>query len=148
MGVVQPAYAGGDLDAFVAKLTPTGTGLVYATYLGGSVGFNGEDAGAGIASDRVGNVFVTGYTQTNNFPTTPGAFDTTFNGSTDDAFVTKIGPQRSNTDLFHVLGHRQWGQGLGHRHWPRWQRLSHRSNRVGWLSDDARRFPTNFRRLG
>jgi hypothetical protein len=59
--------------------------LVYSTYLGG----NGFDQGYAIAVDSSGNTYLTGRTSTTDFPTTGGAFDTTYNGSTD-AFVTKI----------------------------------------------------------
>ena len=85
-GAFQTTNAGG-FDAFVTKLNPFGTGLVYSTYLGGS----GDDHGVGIAVDALPNpnAYVTGLTLSTNFPTTPGAFDTTFNGLTD-AFVAKI----------------------------------------------------------
>jgi hypothetical protein len=59
--------------------------LVYSTYLGGS----GNDQGFGIAVDAVGNAYVTGLTNSTNFPTTAGAFDTSFNG-VQDVFVAKI----------------------------------------------------------
>jgi hypothetical protein len=72
-------------DAFVTKLNPTGSALVYSTYLGGS----GNDLGLGIAVDASSNAYVTGITGSTNFPTTPGAFDITFNGSFD-AFVSKF----------------------------------------------------------
>ena len=64
---------GGDDDAFVTELNPTGSGLVYSTYLGGS----GNDEGYPIAVDTSGNFYVTGLTYSSNFPTTPGAFQTT-----------------------------------------------------------------------
>lgn len=65
--------AGGDIDAFVAKLDATLSTLVYSTYLGGV----GGDRGHGIAVDPQGNAYVTGYTQSPNFPVTAGALDTT-----------------------------------------------------------------------
>jgi len=67
----------GDRDAFVTKLNATGSGLVYSTYLGGS----GDDEGTGIALDSSGNVYVTGYTGSANFPTTAGVYQTTLDGS-------------------------------------------------------------------
>ena len=63
-------------DAFVTKLNPTGSGLVYSTYLGGS----GLEEGNGIAVGTSGNAYITGYTGSGDFPTTAGAFQTTFGG--------------------------------------------------------------------
>ncbi|MFN8009252.1 MAG: SBBP repeat-containing protein [Terriglobia bacterium] len=54
-------------DAFVAKLNPTGTALIYSTYLGG----NSVDYANGVAVDSVGNAYVTGVTRSTNFPVTP-----------------------------------------------------------------------------
>src|SRR5205807_5137036 len=62
--------SGGFEDAFVTKLNPTGSALVYSSYLGGEWG----DSGRGIAVDAAGNAYVTGWTGSNAFPTTPGAF--------------------------------------------------------------------------
>ena len=77
----------GALDVFVLKLNPTGSALVYSTYIGGS----GVDVGYGIQIDSSGNAYVTGNTASTGFPTTVGAYDTTFNGA-DDAFVLKLNP--------------------------------------------------------
>jgi hypothetical protein len=83
---------GGEIDGYFAKLNPAGSALLYSTYLGG----DSEDRGASVAADRLGNAYVTGVTESANFPATPGAFDTTANGE-KDAFVTKIGaPQCSD----------------------------------------------------
>jgi hypothetical protein len=89
MGTFQTTLDG-SLDAFVAKLDPTGSALVYSTYLGGS----SFDSGSGIAVDASGNVYVLGATDSTNFPTTMGAFQTTLDGSFD-AFVTKLDPTGS-----------------------------------------------------
>jgi hypothetical protein len=72
-------------DAFVAKLDATGTTLVYATYLGGSDREYGHD----IDVDGSGAAYVTGTTYSSDFPTTPSAFDSTLNGSSD-GFVVKL----------------------------------------------------------
>jgi len=72
-------------DVFVTKLNASGTALVYSTYLGG----NNTDSTTGIAVDSADNVYVTGGTLSTDFPTTPGAFDTTKNPNFD-AFVTKL----------------------------------------------------------
>jgi len=87
-GAFQTSYGGGDSNAFVTKLNPTGTALVYSTYLGSSASY---DYGRGIAVDAAGNAYVTGYTDSNDFPTTTGAFQTSFGGFID-AFVTKLNP--------------------------------------------------------
>ena len=65
-------------------------GLDYSTFLGGTNG----DIGQGIAVDGRGRAYVTGDTSSADFPTTPGAFDTTFNGF-QDAFVTKLNARGS-----------------------------------------------------
>ncbi len=69
----------------MTKLDASGAALGYSTYLGGS---GGED-GYGIAVDGAGSAYLTGYTNSTDFPTTAGAFDTTPNGHAD-AFVTKL----------------------------------------------------------
>lgn len=81
----QTAFGGGSLDAYMTKLNAAGSALVYSTYLGGSK-FDGAD---GIAVDSAGSAYVTGGTESTNFPTTPGAFQTASGGG-EDAFVTKI----------------------------------------------------------
>jgi Beta-propeller repeat len=81
MNPLQPANGGGS-DAFVAKLNAVGSALVYSTYLGGSA----NEGSSGIAVDDAGNAYVTGGTNSTDFPTTPGAFQTTGPGG----FVTKI----------------------------------------------------------
>ena len=74
-------------DAFVTKLTPAGNALVYSTYLGGS----GADAGSGIAVDGAGSAYVTGCTNSTNFPT-QSAYQATLPRRNRDAFVTKLAP--------------------------------------------------------
>jgi hypothetical protein len=81
-------YNGGAEDAFVAKVNPAGTALVYCGYIGG---FSNE-TGLGIAVDASGNAYITGATASdqNTFPVTVGP-DLTYNGFVDfDAFVAKI----------------------------------------------------------
>lgn len=90
---------GGSYDAFVAKLNPTGSALVYSTYLGGS----SYDQGNGIAVDSSGNAYLTGFTESANFPVTPGAFQTTFSGG-QNAFVTKVNPAGSGLVYSTYLG--------------------------------------------
>jgi hypothetical protein len=68
-GAFQTANAG-DFDAFVTKLNRSGSALAYSTYLGGE----NDDLALGIAVDERGSAYVAGLTQSGNFPTTPGAF--------------------------------------------------------------------------
>jgi hypothetical protein len=82
----QPTYGGGLSDAVITKLTSAGV-PVYSTYLGGSQDDHGND----IAVDSTGSVYVVGNTTSSNFPTTSGAFSTTFQG-TSDGFVTRLNP--------------------------------------------------------
>jgi hypothetical protein len=86
----QPNYGGGPNDAFVMVLNPTGSGLIYSTYLGG----NGYDVAQAIAVDGAGHVYVTGFTGSLDFPT-QGAFQATNNGTINgsyDAFVAELDP--------------------------------------------------------
>jgi beta-propeller repeat-containing protein/HYDIN/CFA65/VesB family protein len=74
-------------DAFVSKINPSGSALVYSTYLGGS----SDEYTYDIAADAGGSAYVTGRTQSQNFPKTPAAFQPLRRGA--DAFVIKIAPQ-------------------------------------------------------
>jgi len=107
-GTFQTTFAGGSLDAFVTKLSPTGSTLVYSTYLGGT----GSDFGTAIAVDTSGHAYVTGIAFSTNFPTTAGAFQTTFGGN-QDAFVTKLNPTGSALLYSTYLGGTGFDQGLG-----------------------------------
>jgi hypothetical protein len=106
-----PAKGGYDPDAFVAKLNPSGSRLLYGTFLGGS----SVDKSFDIAVDRAGNAYVAGSTASLNFPTTRGSFDTTRNDDTvswSDGFVTKL--NRTGTRFLYstYLGSRSDSQEL------------------------------------
>jgi hypothetical protein len=93
-GAFQPTRTG-TVNAFVTKLNPTGTGLVYSTFLGGTVGHGGGasgDAAQFIAVDAAGDAYVTGATISLDFPTTAGAFKRTNSGADVDTFVTNLNP--------------------------------------------------------
>jgi len=111
LGVVDPV-PGPATDGFVTKLSPSGSSLIYSTFLGGS----SSDIPQSIAIDGAGQVSVTGYTFSLDFPTTLGAFDTTFNGvsSNEDAFVTKLNATASGFIYSTFLGGsgRDLGTGL------------------------------------
>ena len=82
----QCVYGGGVSDAFVTRLDPTLTGIIYSTYLGGAA----TDAGRGIAVDAMGDADVTGNTNSKNFPVA-NCFQCLINGGMD-AFVTSLTP--------------------------------------------------------
>jgi Beta-propeller repeat len=98
-GAVQPSI-GGDADAFVTKLNPSGSGPVYSTYLGGS----GQDWAEAIALDLLGNAYVTGPTRSTDFPLGPGAWQPTFGGGFSDSFVAKLDGTGSDLVYASFLG--------------------------------------------
>jgi Glucodextranase, domain B/Beta-propeller repeat/Bacterial Ig-like domain (group 2) len=89
-GYTSSANANG--IAFVSKLNPTGTALLYSTYLGGT----GGESGNGIALDPSGNVYVTGYTMSSDFPVLNG-FQTSIGTTDANAFVARIDTTQTGT---------------------------------------------------
>jgi hypothetical protein len=90
-GAVETTYGGGSSDGFVAKLNAAGSSIAYATYLGGS----SSDAASAIAVDSNGNAYVVGETESSNFPTSSGSFQSKFTfkynaGSEPDGFITEL----------------------------------------------------------
>ena len=78
--------AGGTTDAFIVKINPAGSAIVYSTYLGGS----STDVGIDISVDGSQNAYITGRTASNDFPTM-NAFDNAYSGGTvEDAFVVRV----------------------------------------------------------
>jgi hypothetical protein len=87
----QTSFGGGNTDAFVSELNLNGASLSlpFSTYLGGS---GDEDFVYGaIAVDSAGNIYVTGNTNSSNFPLTTGAYDTTYNAGAATATCTPPG---------------------------------------------------------
>lgn len=72
-GAYRRTYAGGATDGFVCKMAPSGSSLVYSTYIGG----NGLDSFNCIAVDANGSAYVGGHTTSTNYPTTGGAVQRT-----------------------------------------------------------------------
>jgi hypothetical protein len=106
----QTNFGGGTLtgDAFVARFDNLGQNLIYLTYLGGKA----DDGAVGLAVDSAGNAFVTGYTDSPNFPTSSnalypkisGIYSTSFNSYPNDAFVTELNSGGSNLVYSTYLG--------------------------------------------
>ena len=113
------SFNGGLIDAFVAKVNPEGTALLYAGYIGGA----GIDYGRDVAVDAAGNAYVTGETSSvqstfpdgDGFGVLPGP-DRTYNGDPTDAFVAKVNATGDGAALRRL--HR-WPEG---RHWRRHHR--------------------------
>lgn len=101
VNALDPIYGGTD-DAFLLKLNPTGSALVYSTYLGGA----NSDIAYGVAVDRAsGEAYLSGITLSADFPVTPGALKTSLApGDPSDAFVTKFNAQGSSLAYSTLLG--------------------------------------------
>ncbi len=101
MNPYQSSNAGGSTygDAFVTEISADGQTLVYSTYLGGSA----DDMAYSIAVDASGNAYVTGWTDSSNFPCSPNPIQSGNNGGTD-AFVTEIAPGGSSLVYSTYLG--------------------------------------------
>jgi hypothetical protein len=109
---VNKAYGHG-ADAFLTELNPSGSALVYSTYLGGVSAGNTLDSGVVVVLDSLGNAYVAGNAETHNFPATPGAYITTnattssngflaefvFNGETSTAVTSDANPQVAGTSV-------------------------------------------------
>ena len=91
------SYGGGD-DAFVTEINPSGSAILFSTYLGGS----GDDRASAVRLDAAGDIYVVGSTTSSNFPTV-NALQPTFGGNTD-VFVTKYTPGGSSIAFSTYLG--------------------------------------------
>jgi YVTN family beta-propeller protein len=89
----------GTANAFVVKVNETGTALSYAALLGGS----NDDFGMAVAVDAAGSAYVTGFTPSPDFPTTPGAFDTTL-AVWYDIYIAKLTPDGSDLAYSTLVG--------------------------------------------
>ncbi len=115
-GSLDTTLDGSD-DIYVAKIDSSGTSLVFATYIGGA----GQEAGDALDVDAAGNVYVSGFTSSSDFPVTTGAFDVTSAGG--DSFVLKLSSSGSSIVYASFLGgsssERAWSvkaDGLGQAH--------------------------------
>ncbi len=99
-GSYDRSYNGGSHDAFVLKLNPAGSGLVYSTFAGGS----SSDGAYDLAIGAGGGVRVCGYTASSDFPTSSGGYDRSFNGGTDDIVVFSLNPAGSAVNAATFIG--------------------------------------------
>src|SRR5262249_58786802 len=95
---VQPAGAG-NYDAFLTKLNSTGTGVISSTFYGGA----STDYGTAVTVDSSGSAYVTGLTQSLNYPVV-NAVKPTHSGGTWDAFASKLNPSGTAVDYATYLG--------------------------------------------
>lgn len=108
-GAIQEEFGGGKItgDGFVARFDATGTNLIYLTYLGGSA----DDYVSSVTVDAAGNAFVTGFTDSSDFPTAKALYPT-INGVVNkrtknypgDVFVAELNPSGSNLVFSTYLG--------------------------------------------
>ncbi|MCB0712295.1 MAG: SBBP repeat-containing protein [Ignavibacteriae bacterium] len=98
----------GETDIFITKLSSDGSRLLYSTFIGGTL----NDYGSGIAVDGEGNAYVTGYTNSSDYPTTGGAYDESHNGK-DDIFITKLSSDGRRLLYSTLVGGPSFDQCLG-----------------------------------
>ncbi len=85
-GAAQRRFGGGPGDAFVTKLDPDGSGIAYSSFLGGS----GDDVAFIAPVDEEGSLYVEGWTGSEDFPISDGAFQDAYGGGPYDAFSTRL----------------------------------------------------------
>jgi cell division septation protein DedD len=96
------------LDAYAARFSPNGSGLEFATFFGGAA----IDGAQSVAVDRQGRVYVSGWSESTDFPTTTDAFDRTFNGGVSDAFVLRLSEDGSSLEYASYLGGTEWDKSV------------------------------------
>jgi hypothetical protein len=126
-GAFQSSF-GGYYDAFVTKLNAAGDALVYSTYLGGG----SDDYGYGITVDTSGNAYLTGFTNSTNFPTMSPLQGSKASGDYD-AFVTKLNAAGNALVYSTYLGRKWLRNGHSHRRGLFRQRLPDGGHHLGEL---------------
>lgn len=97
---------------FMSKLDPTGSNLLYSTYIPGSQVGPWSDRAEGIAVDGAGNIYVTG-AATSGFITTPNAFQPAYAGTSTDAYIAEFNPALSGAASLVYASYLGAGQGSG-----------------------------------
>ncbi|HTX39891.1 MAG TPA: BACON domain-containing carbohydrate-binding protein [Bryobacteraceae bacterium] len=116
-GALQTSFGGGNYDAFITKLNPTGNAFVYSTYLGGSGDEQAQNPSIGSAPpkinfvygnwirvDSAGDAYIGGVTTSTNFPTTAGAYSRVNQGGGGDGFVSKVAPNGGSLIYSTLIG--------------------------------------------
>lgn len=103
-GCIDTTYGGGNADVVVTKLDTALTTVYASTYLGGG----GFDAPEDILLDAAGYPYITGWTMSTTWPTTPGAYRTTYAGGSYDAFITRLVPDLTDVSASTFLGGVRW----------------------------------------
>jgi predicted transcriptional regulator len=106
-GVIFESPIGG-IDCVIFKLDPNGSKFIYSTYLGG----NNSEIAYSMALDRFGNVYVSGYTESANFPTTENAYDKDYHGGRD-IFISKLNPNATELLYSTYIGGKGGEYGVG-----------------------------------
>src|SRR5262245_18680953 len=109
-GALQTGLRGAG-DVFVLKLNPAGDQLIYSTYLGGTRGEGFE--GGGLAIDAAGQAYITGVTDSLDFPTSRVTFQRSFGGGSSDAFVSKLSADGTRLVYSTYLGGFDLDEGQG-----------------------------------
>jgi len=99
-GVFGPSFNAGQKDGCLLKMSFDASSLIWSTFLGGSK----DDAIFSMKIDEEENVVVCGFTKSNNFPTTLGAINPTYQGGISDGFITKINPKATQILASTFLG--------------------------------------------
>jgi len=102
-GAFQRNHGGDNLDPFIARLSEDGSELIYGTYLGGSRG----DGASALCPDGDGGVVVAGFTYSDDFPTTDGAYQSNY-GDSYEAFITNLNAEGSALIYSTYLGGRTY----------------------------------------
>ena len=102
VSAIQPTLRGFE-DAFIAKINPSGTGLVYSTYLGG----DSEDFALSVGLDANRNAYVVGVTMSTNFPT-QNPYQATYGGGQWDVFIARLNAEGSALVYSTYYGGSDW----------------------------------------
>lgn len=105
VGAFDPTHNGTSTDVTITRMSADGTTLLYSTFLGGAIA---QDGPGGVAIGSDGTVTITGTTWSDDFPTTPGAFDSTYDSTHgnaySDAFVTRLAADGASLLYSTLLG--------------------------------------------